>query len=44
MFMTIEDAKVLIEQCRKEYNQVHEHISLRYEKPAPDVILTSTVT
>jgi putative transposase len=35
-----EEAKVLIEQWRREYNQVRPHSALRYQPPAPEVILT----
>jgi putative transposase len=43
MFMTLEEAKVLIEQWRGEYNQVLPHSSLRYRPLAPEAILI-TVT
>ncbi len=43
IFMTLGEAMVLIEQWRREYNQVRPHSSLRYRPPAPETILT-TVT
>jgi putative transposase len=43
IFTTLEEAKVLIEQWRREYNQIRPHSSLRYRPPAPEAILT-TVT
>ena len=39
---TLEEAKVLIEQWRREYNQVRPHSALRYKPPAPKAILTVT--
>jgi len=42
IFTTLEEAKVLIEQWRKEYNQVRPHSALGYQPPAPEVILTVT--
>ena len=44
IFMTLEEAKVLIEQWRREYNQVRPHSSLRYQPPAPEAILTMATT
>ena len=32
---TLLEAKVLIEQWRKEYNQYRSHSSLNYQPPAP---------
>ena len=40
IFTTLEEAKVLIEQWRREYNQVRPHSSLRYRPPSPEAILT----
>jgi putative transposase len=40
IFTTLEEAKVLIEQWRREYNQVRPHSALRYRPPAPEAILT----
>jgi putative transposase len=39
-----EEAKVLIEQWRKEYNQVRLHCALGYCLPAPKVIIPVTLT
>jgi putative transposase len=44
IFTTLEEAKVLIEQWRREYNQVRPHSSLGYHPPAPEAILTAVVT
>jgi len=42
IFTTLEEAKVLIEQWRREYNQVRPHSALGYRPPAPEAILTTT--
>jgi putative transposase len=42
IFTTLEEAKVLIEQWRREYNQVRPHSALGYQPPAPEAILTVT--
>jgi putative transposase len=39
IFTTLTEAKILIEQWRKEYNQVRPHSSLGYQPPAPETIL-----
>ena len=44
IFTTLEEAKVLIEQWRREYNQVRPHSSLGYRPPAPEAILTMLTT
>ena len=44
IFRTLEEAKVLIEQWRREYNQVRPHSSLGYRPPAPEAILTMVTT
>jgi putative transposase len=44
IFTTLQEAKVLIEQWRREYNQVRPHSSLGYRPPAPEAILTAVVT
>jgi putative transposase len=44
IFTTLEEAKVLIEQWRMEYNQVRPHSSLGYRPPAPETILSAVVT
>jgi transposase InsO family protein len=40
----LNEAKVLIEQWQKEYNQVRPHSSLDYRLPAPDAIIPVTLT
>lgn len=40
IFYNIEEAKVLIERWRKEYNQIRPHSSLGYRPPAPEAIQT----
>jgi putative transposase len=42
IFTTLEEAKVLIEQWRKHYNQVRPHSSKKYRPPAPEAILVMT--
>jgi putative transposase len=44
IFTTLEEAKVLIEQWRREYNQVRPHSSLGYRPPAPEAILSEITT
>jgi transposase InsO family protein len=39
IFMTLTEAEVLIEQWRREYNQVRPHSSLGYRPPAPEVTI-----
>ena len=39
IFTTLEEAKVLIEQWRREYNQVRPHSALRYRPPTPEAML-----
>jgi len=41
IFTTLEEAKVLIEQRRKEYNQIRPHSALGYRPPAPETVLTA---
>jgi putative transposase len=43
IFTTLAEAKVLVGQWRKEYNQIRPHSSLNYRPPAPEAIL-ATVT
>ena len=40
IFTTLAEAKVLISQWRREYNQVRPHSSLNYRPPAPEAILS----
>ncbi len=42
IFTTLEEARVLIEQWRKECNQIRPHSALRYQPPAPEAVLTTT--
>ena len=42
IFTSLEEAEVLIEQWRKEYNQVRPHSSKKYRPPAPEAILIMT--
>ena len=44
IFTTLDEAKVLIEQWRREYNQVRPHSALGYRPPAPEAILTAVMT
>jgi putative transposase len=44
VFDTLKEAKVLIEQWRKEYNQFRPHSSLKYQPPAPEARLTVATT
>ena len=41
IFYTLEEAKILIEIWRKEYNQVRPHSSLGYRPPAPETVQTN---
>ncbi len=44
IFTTLTEATVLIEQWRREYNQVHPHSSLGYRPPAPEARIPVTLT
>jgi len=44
IFTTLEEAKVLIEQWRREYNQIRPHSAKNYRPPAPEAILTVATT
>ena len=39
IFYTLQEAKILIEQWRREYNQIRPHSSLGYRPPAPVTIM-----
>ncbi len=39
IFYTLQEAKVIIEQWRKEYNTVRPHSALKYRPPAPEAVL-----
>ena len=38
IFETLKEAKVLIEDWRREYNEVRPHSSLGYKPPAPETL------
>jgi len=44
IFTTLTEAKVLIEEWRREYNRVRPHSSLGYRPPAPEAVLTMAMT
>ena len=44
IFYTLQEAKVLIEQWLKEYNQIRPHSALRYRPPAPEARMAVTLT
>ena len=44
IFTTLTEAKVLIEQWRREYNLVRPHSSLGYRPPAPEARIPVTLT
>jgi len=44
IFATLTEAKVLVEEWRKEYNQVRPHSALNYRPPAPEAIISLTLT
>ena len=44
MFTTLTEARVLIEQWRKEYNHIRPHSSLRYRPPVPEARLSVALT
>jgi len=44
IFTTLIEAKILIEEWRKEYNQVRPHSALDYRPPAPEAIVQLTLT
>ncbi len=44
VFMALTEAKLLIEQWRREYNQVRPHSSLGYRPPAPEARMPVTLT
>ena len=39
IFYTLEEAQFIIEQWRKEYNQIRPHSSLGYRSPAPETVV-----
>ena len=44
IFTTLEEAKILIEQRRREYNQVRPHSAKNNRPPAPETIMTLSLT
>jgi putative transposase len=42
IFTTLEEAKVLLGQWKREYNQVRPHSAKNYRPPAPEAILAGT--
>jgi putative transposase len=44
IFTTLEEARVLIEQWRREYNRVRPHSARNYRPPAPESKLVLTLT
>jgi len=40
IFTSLIEAKILIEEWRKEYNQVRPHSALNYRPPAPEAIIS----
>jgi hypothetical protein len=35
---TLQEAQILIERLRREYNEIRPHISLAYQPPAPEAV------
>jgi len=44
VFTTLAEARVLIEQWRREYNELRPHSALGYRPPAPEAILVAALT
>ena len=44
IFTTLLEANILIEEWRKEYNQVRPHSALDYRPPLPETIVSLTLT
>ncbi len=44
IFTTLTEAKILIEEWRKEYNQVRPHSALNYRTPCPEATISLTLT
>ncbi len=38
LFYTVQEAQILIERWRREYNEIRPHSSLGYQPPAPQAI------
>ncbi len=43
IFTTLSEAKIIIEQWRREYNHVRPHSALRYRPPAPEAIMPAPI-
>lgn len=41
IFYTLEEARVIIENWRRHYNEVRPHSSLGYKPPAPEVLIST---
>jgi putative transposase len=44
IFTMLTEAKILIEEWRREYNQIRPHSAKNYRPPAPEAILTMVTT
>jgi putative transposase len=44
IFTTLQEATVLVEQWRREYNQIRPHSAKNYQPPAPEAILVGIST
>ena len=44
IFTTLEEAKVLINQWRGEYNHIRPHSAKNYQPPVPEAVLVGTTT
>ena len=44
IFMTLTEARILIEQWRREYNHYRPHSALGYRPPAPEAKIPITLT
>ena len=44
VFATLAEAKILIKEWRKEYNQIQPYSALGYRPPAPEAIMPVTLT
>ena len=44
IFTTLKEARILIGQWRREYNQERPHSSLNYRPPAPEAVVTAITT
>jgi hypothetical protein len=44
IFTTLEEAKVLIKQRKREYNQVRPHSARHNRPPAPEAFLAAVMT